>query len=173
MTYMKNYLMIIMIAATALTISGCYTDKQAYQELIRANQKYPQKVAEFARTYYPCFDVRDTTVVHDTSYDFIEIQCPEEQLSKIDTIWADKWRVKKVYGDKPMKFVSVPTVTKIINSYIRDSAEVSLLEYRLKSCNETNVSLYQKNDAKASWIKWLIIILAVSLIGNIIQLQKK
>ena len=170
---MRNCLTIIMTVAIVLTISGCYTDKQAYQELIRANQKYPQKVAEFTRTYYPCYNVKDTTVVHDTSYDFIEIQCPDVQESKFDTIWADKWRVKKVYGNKPMKFISVPTVTKIVNSYIRDSAEVNLLEYRLKNCTEEQVALWHKNDAKSTWIKWLIILLAVSLVGNIIQLQKK
>ena len=167
---MRNYLTIITIL---LTISGCYTDKQAYQDMIRANDKYPQKVAEFARSYYPCMDVKDTTIVHDTSYDFIEVQCPEQQSSKIDTIWANKLVVKKVDSDVITKYVSVPTITKIINSYIRDSAEVNLLEYRLKSCTEDNVSLYEKNDSKSSWIKWLIILLAVSLLGNFAQYKMK
>lgn len=165
--------MIIMTAAIVLMISGCYTDKQAYQELIRANEKYPQKVAEFTRTYYPCYDVRDTTVVHDTSYDFIEIQCPDVQESKFDTIWADKWRVKKVYGNKPMKFVSVPTITKIVNSYIRDSAEVNLLEYRLEQCTITNIEYQRRLDKKGEWIKWLLILLACSLILNAILIPKK
>lgn len=170
---MRNYLTIIMTLAIALMISSCYTDKQAYQDMIRANDKYPQKVAEFTRAFYPCYDVRDTTILHDTSYDFIEVQCPDVQLSKIDTIWADKWRVKKVYGDKPMKFVSVPTITKVVNSYIRDSAEINLLEYRVERCTIDNIEYQRRLDKKGEWIKWLIILLAVSLLGNIMQYKMK
>ena len=168
---MKNFLMIMM---SSLLLISCYTDKDAFRQMIKANDHYPEKVAEFTRTHYPCFDVKDSIVVHDTSYDFIEIQCPQDEShSKIDTIWLEKWRRPKIDKNKIGQLVAVPMTTKIVNTYIRDSSEVNLLEYRLKKCAEENQMIIKKNDGKADWIKWLLIILAISLLLNVILITKK
>lgn len=161
-----------MIIMMMIAISGCYTDKVAYHDMIKANEKYPQKVAEFTRTYYPCFDERDTVILHDTSYDFIEVVCPPDMLTKLDTIFVDKFKYRTKTVNQPSRFVAVPSITKIVNSYIRDSAEINLLEYRLKKSTEDNVELWRKSDSKSTWIMWLIILLAVSLLGNFIQMKK-
>ena len=168
---MKNYLMII---TTLLLLSSCLTSKKADSNLKKINDKYPYKVAEFTRTMYPCFDVMDTIIQHDTSYDFIEIQCPENNLMRLDTVWVEKYKkLKMVNVDKPFRVIAVPGITKIVNSYIKDSAEINLLEYRLKNCTEDSVKLWKSNDKKSTWIKWLIILLAISIIANILQYFKK
>lgn len=169
---MRNYSTIITIVATALTISSCYSDKAAYQAMIKANDKYPQKVAEFTRLYYPCIS-RDTDILHDTSYDFIEVACPPNIVTDVDTIFIEKFKYQTKIINQPARTVAVPTITKIINKYIRDSAEINLLEYRLEQCTIDNINYQRKYDNKSDWIKWLLIILASSLIINTLLLYNK
>ena len=108
---MKNYSTIIM---TVLLLSSCLTSKKADKDLRKINYKYPHQVAEFTRTMYPCFDSYDTIVLHDTSYDFIEIQCPDGGMLKIDTVFTEVYKKNKpVDITRPFKVIAVPGITKI------------------------------------------------------------
>ena len=58
---------------------------KALKGLKKANYKHPEVVAEFTRQLFPCINVRvDTLIKVDTSYEFIEIACPDVQ-NDIDT----------------------------------------------------------------------------------------
>jgi len=159
---MKRLLMMIAIITT---INSCYTSNKAEKELNKANEKYPEKVAAFAREKFPCKETGVDSIVK-TEYDFIEIKCPDqaEPVEVIDTIYLTKQSKPKTYILYKDKFVAIPSTTKIITKVVRDSS----CEILLKKSVEGQQILVGKNEKQSNWIKWLLILLAVSFIGNIL-----
>ena len=159
MKSMKKLLMIM------LMISGCYSSNKAKKDINKAYENYPETVASFARDKFPCKETGVDSVVK-TEYDFIEIKCPDqtEQPQLIDTIYLNKPSRPKTYIMYKDKFVAIPSTTKIITKIVRDSS----CEILLKKSVEGQQILVGKNEKQANWIKWLLILIAVSFIGNIL-----
>jgi hypothetical protein len=146
-------------------ISGCYTSKKADKDINKAYENYPETVAVFARDKFPCKETGIDSVTK-VEYDFIEIKCPDlpEQSQVIDTIYLTKQTKPKTYIVYKDKFVAIPSTTKIITKVVRDSS----CEILLKKSVEGQQILVRKNEKQSDWIKWLLILLAASFIGNIL-----
>lgn len=156
---MKKLLMIM------LMISGCYSSNKANKDISKAYENYPENVAAFARDKFPCKESGIDSVTK-IEYDFIEVKCPDqpEQSQVIDTIYLTKQSKPKTYILYKDKFVAIPTTTKIVTKIVRDSSCELLL-----SKSVADVQKYvHKNEKQSDWIKWLLIMLAVSIFGNIL-----
>ena len=153
-----------MIVLTIM-MSSCYTSNKANKDINKAYENYPETVAAFARDKFPCKETGIDSIVK-TEYDFIEIKCPDqaEQSQVIDTIYLTKLSKPKTYIVYKDKFVAIPSTTKIITKVVRDSS----CEILLKKSVEGQQILVRKNEKQADWIKWLLILLAASFIGNIL-----
>lgn len=160
---MKTPLIIIFLAS----LLGCYTQKKAQHDLIKAQLSYPTVAANFARVFYPCVDIRDTIVRSDTAYQFAEINC---DTTRIDTIRLTTNQI--IFKQAKAKIVAVPTVTVYKTKLIKDTAENAFLNLRLQACEEEKQAWIAKADNRQSRLWWLIIALAVSIILNLIQLRK-
>lgn len=156
---MKRLLMIM------LMISGCYSSKKADKDINKAYENYPETVAAFARDKFPCKETSTDSTIR-TEYDFIEIKCPDqkEQTQVIDTLYLTKPSRPKTYIVYKDKFVAIPSTTKTITKIVRDSS----CEILLKKSVEGQQILVRKNEKQSDWIKWLLILLAASFIGNIL-----
>ena len=158
---MKRLLMIVL----TIMMSSCYTSNKANKDINKAYENYPETVAAFARDKFPCKETGIDSIVK-TEYDFIEIKCPDqaEQSQVIDTIYLTKQTKPKTYIVYKDKFVAIPSTTKIITKVVRDSS----CEILLKKSVEGQQILVRKNEKQAEWIKWLLILLAASFIGNLL-----
>ena len=158
-----------MIVLTIM-MSSCYTSNKANKDINKAYENYTEAVAAFARDKFPCKETGLDSIVK-TEYDFIEIKCPDqkEQSQVIDTIYLTKPSRPKTYIMYKDKFVAIPSTTKIITKVIRDSS----CEILLKKSVENQQILVRKNEKQSDWIKWLLILLALSFIGNILFVFNK
>lgn len=164
MKSMKRLLMMLMVV-----ISSCYSPNKANKELKKAYDNYPEQVAEFTRNKFPCNFVTDT--VMNTEYDFIEIKCPDSlQQSQItDTIYLTKPTKPKTYIIYKKKFVAIPSTTKIVTKYVKDSTCEILLN---KSVMDAKYSK-EKCDRRGDYINWLLIAFCLSFIANILFITTK
>ena len=158
---MKRLLMIVV----TIMMNSCYSSNKADKQINKAYENYPEAVAAFARDKFPCKETGIDSIVK-TEYDFIEIKCPDqaEQSQVIDTIYLTKQTKPKTYIVYKDKFVAIPSTTKIITKVVRDSS----CEILLKKSVEGQQILVRKNEKQAEWIKWLLILLAASFIGNLL-----
>lgn len=161
MKYMKKLLMIVV----TIMMSSCYTSNKANKDINKAYENYPETVASFAHDKFPCKESSIDSIVK-TEYQYIEIKCPDqtEHSQVIDTLYLTKPSMPKTYIMYKDKFVAIPSTTKIITKVVRDSS----CEILLKKSVEGQQILVRKNEKKADWIKWLLILLAASFIGNIL-----
>lgn len=150
----------------AILFCSCYTQKKAEKAIDKAYDKHPDVVAKFAADKYPCKE-GIIQVVHDTSYDFIEIACPDaigDTIIKRDTIVITKnGKPNTIQVDK-VKILKVPADRITITKVVRDSAELTVLRNRIKSLEADKVKLTTKMESKDKWILWLGIGLAVLLL---------
>lgn len=155
----------LLTIALLIMMSSCYTSNKANKDINKAYENYPEAVAAFARDKFPCkeTDVDSTVKVE---YDFIEIKCPQqpEPVEVIDTLYLTKPSKPKTYIVYKDKFVAIPSTTKTITKIVRDSS----CEILLKKSVEGQQILVRKNEKQADWIKWLLILLAASFIGNLL-----
>jgi hypothetical protein len=158
---MKRLLMI----AVTIMMSSCYTSNKANKDINKAYENYPETVAAFARDKFPCKETDVDSIVK-TEYDFIEIKCPDqaEPVQVIDTLYLTKPSRPKTFILYKDKFVAIPTTTKIITKIVGDSS----CEILLKKSVEDQQNYIRKNEKQADWIKWLLILLSISIIGNIL-----
>ena len=165
---MKSMKKLLMIATIAL--SSCYTSNKAERDLNKANEFYPEKVAEFARLKFPCKETSIDSITK-TEYDFIEIKCPDQPEPKttIDTLYINKPTKPKTYIITKDKFVALPSTIKVITKLIKDSS----CEILLKK-SETDVQYYvHKSEKQSEWIKWLLVLLGISFIINLLFVTNK
>jgi hypothetical protein len=160
---MKKLLMILTVL-----ISSCYTSNKANKDLNKAYENYPETVATFARDKFPCKETTIDSIIK-TEYDFIEIKCPDTSSQVIDTLYLTKPIKPKSYIIYKDKFVAIPSTTKIITKYIKDSSCEILLN---KSVMDAKLSK-EKCDRKGDYINWLLIAFCLSFIANILFITTK
>ena len=137
-----------------VTLSSCFTSHKADKELKAIQDKYPEKVAEYARSKYPCVTV-DSSVQIITQDSVVYIDCPDynppAQEYGRDTV------VIKVPGET--KVIRVPVhvpiqyITKTIT--IRDMAD-SFHYAKLHAADLTKIGNLEKyNSRKKTWL-WVL-----------------
>lgn len=151
-----------------LFFCSCYNSKKAAKQIDKANDKYPELVAELARDKYPCTDLLtpDTTVIYKDSLVFVDVECPEvipaEVVIKTDTVNNIITRTVRVP-------VHLPIQIRTINKWYEDSAKLKLLTITLNKANTANVKLNEVNvslsdkvaaKSKENWL-WRIIALVL------------
>jgi hypothetical protein len=161
---MKQFIKLLLL----LSITGCYTAKKADRDINKAYDKYPAVVDKFCQTRFPCITVASDTInLSDTSYSYLP--CPEVPIL-IDTIINDSIQKIKIYV--PKKVISKIVVTKIIEKRIKDSAEIFSYQVKLDSSNKEKDKWIEKNEKKSSIIKWLFVVLIISIIINCLKFKK-
>ena len=159
---------IVMIMAM-ISIVGCYTLNKALKGLKKANYKHPAVVAEFTRQLFPCINGKvDTIVKVDTTYEFIEIACPDVQ-NDIDTTIITK--------HNPIRFVTkkvlIPSKTIYITKKVEDSAKISILTAEIADLKANNAKLSESYATRKMWLYSFLKALIVSLLINAFLLYKK
>jgi len=167
-----------MLALTALvmliaTLTGCYTEKKATKQAVKAINEYPLKMLPIFRGQYPCIDVNkaDTVIVNtDTT---IWVDCPDtipstEYFTVHDTL------IKKV--QLPAKTIRVPVTlpvkTVTIVKEIEDFSRIVEKDIQLAESQKKIDELQDKNDRKGKTIKWLIFFLIGMSIPYILKAIK-
>ena len=158
---MKKLLMIVV----TIMMSSCYTTNMAKKDINKAYENHPETVAAFAHDKFPCKETAIDSIIK-TEYQYIEIKCPDqkEPVEVIDTLYLTKPSMPKTYIMYKDKFVAIPSTTKIITKVVKDSS----CEILLKKSVEAQQNYVGKNEKQADWIKWLLILLGISIIGNIL-----
>jgi len=167
-----------MISALILALAGCYTAEKAERKMAKAYRKQPKAVADFTRGKFPCIIGKDTILRVDTTYDFIEILCPDNPIDG-DTIYVDvAGPVQYLAG--PIKYmpgktqyVKTPTITKTVTKYVKDSAEIYLLSQNIKDCQAEQIKAENQAKNRLYWVWWLFVALTVSLIFNFAKYRGK
>lgn len=150
-------------------MSSCYTPNKALKDLKKANKEYPDITSNFLRLKYPCIFNKDTIVLNDTLYEFLEIQCPNDSI--IDTISIkDKPKIDK---SKPYKILRVysPIKTKIIK--VEDSSKLFTLSEELLKCSVDKKESSDKLDKNKKLLKYFTIALILSIALNAILIYKR
>jgi hypothetical protein len=161
---MKQFIKLLLL----LSITGCYTAKKAEKNINKIYDKYPAVVDKFCQDKFPCITLSaDTVNVSDTSYSYLP--CPEVPIL-IDTIINDSIRKIKIYV--PKKVISKIIITKIIEKRIKDSAEIFSCQVKLDSCNKEKDKWIEKNEKKSNIIKWLFVLLIISIIINCLKFKR-
>lgn len=164
-----KYLNLVMMM---LMMTSCYTSQKAKKDLFKIKDTHPEVLLKYIHENYPCITSKvDTFVSFDTSYEFIEIQCPEIQNSQvIDTCYLTNY-VKSVKVVK--KKVAVPEKTYTIYRFIRDSAEIGQCELLLKFATDDKNKLINKLDKKTTFIWLFLVLFLLSAIINILFITTK
>ena len=167
---MKNYLRTIQTILLTISFFGCYTPQRANKALNKAYNKQPREVAAFTRDKFPCIETSvDTIYQFDTSYDFIEVECPDQPVKVKDTIYLTKNGKTKIVQTTKERTIALPQKTVTIIKKIEDSAKVAVLTIDNKNCADKVQKLYNK-ITKRNYLSFiLIILLLLSLFFNYIQ----
>lgn len=166
----------ILILLALMPFIGCYTEKQSMKQLNKAKKKYPVVVADFTRKAFPCLTKTDTVTKTETEYDFIEIQCPDQDhaIDTItDTIVINKNTHSKIYEPKTKTVIKVETETKYVTVRVKDSAEIYLAQKETKNCNEDKIRLEAKITRRNNIIISFLIAFIISLFFNILQYKSR
>lgn len=145
---------------------SCYTPKKAKKDLDKAYTHHPNEVAKFASDKYPCKD-GVIEIVHDTSYDFIEIACPDafiDTIAKRDTIYITKNIKGKTIEVEKVKVLKIPSDKIVITKYVKDSAKLAVLYNQINQLQADKIKLSYQCEKRQGTIKWLLIALAICLL---------
>lgn len=157
----------LLLLSLLLLLVGCYSLKKATKQVRKANDSYPEMVAKFSQKEYPCIDKKsDTTFVYDTSYQTkIDTFIIENPIISVDTI------LKKdtIFRQSKERII---TITKTIVQKIEDSSKLTIAANQLNIANKKAEKFIGKSESKSEWIKWLLIILCISIIFNILLIKK-
>lgn len=153
-----------------LFLGSCYTPSKAKKDLNKANDKFPDIVAKFTRDQYPCIDKKiDTAYSIDTLYEYINVECPP-LFPTIDTFY----KTNTLYKNKIVRqLVAVPQRTITITKSIEDSAKIKLMASDNKVCADKLIKAQNKIQKMWKWIKWLFIILIISILLNALLITKR
>jgi hypothetical protein len=168
----------LIISALIFALAGCYTAEKAERKMIKAYRKQPKTVAEFTRAKFPCIIGKDTILRVDTTYEFVEILCPDNPIDG-DTILIDvpgpvqylPGPIKYMPGK--LQYVKTPTITKTVTKYVKDSAEIYILTQTAKECQAEQIKAQNKATNRMYWIWWLFMALTVSLLFNFVKFTRK
>lgn len=153
----------IAIAVAILLLAACSTSEKLYN---KAKAKDPVKVAQLCSTDWPCITTpQDTVRRTDTIVDIITVDCPNTTAYGPDSV------IIRV----PVK-VRVPVTgikeTKTITVRVRDSAKIFIADEKAKEAIAKAEKWQRKAENRNTVIMWLIVVLALSIIGNIIMIKK-
>ena len=151
-----------------LILSGCYTAKKAEADMDKVKANHPLIAAKKCAEWYPVKP--QVTVVTDTVYDFIELECPGETLPTIkhDTIFQD--RIVKLQPGKQLVYLPGKVITKTVT--VVDSSAHAVYALKLASC-EADKEKYRTRAEKRQTVNiWLLIALLVSMAANFIKFRK-
>jgi hypothetical protein len=126
-------------------------------------------VAKFLHKEFPC-EEKGIEVIHDTSYDFIEIACQDyknDTIYKIDTVLLPLHFKPKRIEIYKNKLIRVPSEKIYVTKIIKDSAEMTILHTTINKLQKDKDELNAKLEKKNEWIKWLLIVLAGLLLISI------
>lgn len=143
-----------------ISLLGCYN---VQKNLDKSYRKDPVKTLEYLKDKAPC--ISDTIYHNDTAFDFIEL--PGQTIT--DTVRQNDTVLLRLVKKDTIR--QIKTVTKTVKE--RDTRQEKILENNLAASNERQEYYRGKSEGKAEWIKWLLIVLAVSLLGNVIQFKLK
>ena len=159
---MKLSLRPMLLMMTVISLFSCYTEQKAQKQLNKAYDRHLNVVAKFVHKEFPC-EERPAEVIHDTSYDFIEIACQDyknDTIYKVDTVLLPVHFKPKIIEVYKNKIIKIPSEKIYVTKIVKDSAEMTILHTKInqlqKDKDELNIKLEKKNE----WIKWLLIVLA-------------
>lgn len=146
---MKRLFQLILIGFLIMCFSRCYNSQKAAQQVTKANDKFPEIVAQIARDKYPCTDLLkpDTsTVLKDT---IVYIDCPDNknpyEVVKYDTV--NNVVTKIVPITKTTKVpVTLPVKTEYITKWFEDSAKLKIASVNAEKQQKSIEKLQASND---------------------------
>jgi hypothetical protein len=148
---------------------SCYTSKKADTDLNKIQDKFPEKIATFARDKYPCTISKIDTVT-DLQEVTVYVDCPEgvadrdsigEKVPALKTKeLGGELKIKPSYIRVPVK---VPAQTITITKTVEDSAKINLLNLDKALLNLTISDLTKSVNSQRSWKKTFAITTGVAL----------
>jgi hypothetical protein len=167
---------------------SCNVQKQAVRHIQKAERLAPEKLAEYcSKNFPPIIKVSDTFI--EIKIDSIEIECPPVQkpewILKVDStgtiskegVITYKKSIKRGIirvDTMPTKIkIATQSVTKYVTRYVTDSALIRKYQIEKDNAILKNENLHIKIDKKNEWLKWVLIILSVSLLLNILFITNK
>jgi hypothetical protein len=147
-----KYIIIILLFAS------CKTSEQLYN---KAKVKDIVKVAELARIDFPCTTTKiDSVTTVDTLYDFIEVDCPPNEI-RIDSF--ETFVVNTVKVKVPREVVTIRTQLTIEDSakirvmYAEIQKAAAMIVAERKLTAEQKAEADQQRKSKSWWRKWCLI----------------
>ncbi len=153
-----------------LLLTGCYTDKKATNDVTKAILKKPAIAADLTRKAFPCITTNVDTFI--TSLDTtILVDCPDTSSTQYFTLHDTTF----IKGKEIIKTIKVPVkVTlpaKEIVKYVKDSADIIVINTKLNIADKKIEELEGKVKNKNKYILWLIILSVI--LGGTNYLQWK
>jgi hypothetical protein len=153
---------------------SCYTSKKADTDLNKIQDKFPEKIATFARDKYPLITKIDT--VTDLQEVTVYVDCPEvvADRDRIDSFVVYENKIKTVRVP-----VKIPAQTITITKTVEDSAKITLLNLDKALLNLTISDLTKSVNSQRSWKKaaWItagvFFLISLGLVIFIFNLYKK
>lgn len=165
---MMRFLTIMQTILLTISLFGCYTPEKANKALNKAYNKQKTEVAKFTRDKFPCI-VTASDTIYNTEYDFVEIECPDQQDGVKDTVYLTKNDKTKIVQKTKDKTIALPQKTITIIQKIEDSAKINILTASSKDCADKVDKLTHKVTKRNYWILSLLILLLISLFFNFMQ----
>lgn len=171
---------IIIIAATLL--HSCYTDSKATKQLNKAIEKKPAIAAEITRQAFPCITVgADTSITYSDSTVWFDAPAADRVDTLYKVIFDSEGKAvtdtvfKPVFlPGKPVKIpVQVKAKTIEVVKRVEDSAKIKLMALQLQGKDKKIAEQDGKISAREKAIKWLLILLVLSLLTNYIQFKNR
>ena len=164
----KSVFYLILAIVCVICLASCKTASELYN---KAKDKDIVKVAELARTDFPCTTIKvDSVKTVDTLYKTIDVQCPDTIQYRIDSFETSVAVKVPVYIK--VKVPELVTKTITVTKVVEDSAKIFLLTKKLIEKELVISAQDKKIESKNKWIKWLIIVTIVLSIPYIIKLIK-
>lgn len=165
---MMRFLTTMQTILLTISLFGCYTPEKANKALNKAYNKQKNEVAKFTRNKFPCI-VTASDTIYNTEYDFVEIECPDQQDGVKDTVYLTNNVKTKIVQKTKDKTIALPQKTITIIQKVEDSAKLYVLQTANKDCSAKVEKLTNKVTKRNYWILSLLILLLISLFFNFMQ----
>lgn len=158
-----RYLMMGLI----LLLISCSAAKRGERQIDKGIKNNKAYFAYQCATNYPVAYSEPDTVVN-TEYDFLEILCPgQDTITQRDTIY--KLKPQTSYLIQRPTIVRTEDKIKYITVRVKDSA----CGYLLADAKKDYEVIKYHAGKQGKWLVWLLVVLVLSLFGNLYQLVRK
>jgi hypothetical protein len=158
-----KYLMMVPI----ILMISCSTAKRGERQIDKGIKNNRPYFAEQCAINYPVQYTAADTIVK-TEYDFLEIVCPGmDTITERDTIY--QLRPQTSYLIQRPTIVRTEDKIKYITVKVKDSATA----YLLNDVNKKYEVIKYHAGKLTKWMIWLLVLLVLSLFGNIYQITRK